>query len=111
MAIIGDIVLVYQEEQPAFFACIEDISADPKPDWYQVKLLILRVPVAEAVWVLREEYVNGETFTMDGRRIRIEKVRGPNEPEGQPSPADRGPKKKDDSSDSKVISLFPRKRR
>ncbi len=110
MATIGDLVLVYQEERPAFFARIEDILADPKPDWYQVKLLILQVPVTEAVWILREGYINGETFTMHGRMIRIEKVKGPHEPEGQPSASDGGSKKKDATANNNVISLFDRKK-
>jgi hypothetical protein len=42
---IGDLVLVHIENQPAFFARIEDITADPKPDWWQVKLLVLQVPL------------------------------------------------------------------
>ena len=42
MATTGDIVLIHVEEQPAFFARIEDIAADSKPGWYQVRLLILK---------------------------------------------------------------------
>ena len=76
MTTIGDLVLVYHQDNPAFFARIEDICADSKPDWYQVKLLILKVPVAETVWILREAYINGETFTMNGKSIRLEKVGG-----------------------------------
>ena len=75
MASIGDLVLVYREDRPAFFARIEDISANHKPDWYQVRLLVLQLPVIETVWILREEYINGESFTMGGHKIRIEKKR------------------------------------
>jgi hypothetical protein len=85
MATIGDVVLVYQEERPTLFARIEDISPDPKPGWYQVKLLILQVPLAESVWTLKEDYINGEPFTMNGLKIRIDNVRGLHRPEGDES--------------------------
>ena len=47
MATVGDLVLIHFEEQPAFFARIEDIAADRKPGWYEVRLLILQMPVTE----------------------------------------------------------------
>jgi hypothetical protein len=73
----GDLVLVYIENQPAFFARIESIFADVKPQWFQVKMLVLQVPVAVVTWILREPYINGEEFTMGGRPIRMEKVIAP----------------------------------
>ena len=76
MATIGDVVLIYREEQPAFFARIEDISADRKPDWYQVRLLMFQIPLTEATWILREEYINGEAFTINSKSIRMEKITG-----------------------------------
>ena len=79
MATIGDIVLIHKEDQPAFFARIEDIRADKKPQWYHVRLLVLQVPVAEVVWILRDAYINGESFTMNGIPVRLEKVRAPGE--------------------------------
>ena len=106
MATIGDVVLIYCEEQPAFFARIEDISADRKRDWYQVKLLVLQIPLTEAVWILRDVYIDGEAFTMNGRRIRIEKVTGQRER----LPSDSDFRKRDDPINDKVISIFDRKR-
>ena len=111
MTTVGDVVLIYREEQPAFFARIEDILNDRKRDWYQVRLLVLQVPLTEVVWILRDEYINGEEFTMNGRKIRIEKVaRSPGaEPESLLSDSVFG--KKDAPVDDKVISIFDRKRR
>jgi hypothetical protein len=113
MPITGEVVLIYCEEQPAFFARIEDILSDRKRDWYQVRLLVLQVPLIEVVWILRDEYINGEAFTMDGRKIRIEKVTKPQgqgaEPESLPSDSVLG--KKDAPVDDKVISILDRKRR
>lgn len=111
MATVGDLVLIYEEEKPAFFARIEDITADHKPEWYQVRLLVLHIPVAEAVWILREAYINGEVFTMGGRRIRLEKVVPPKD--GAPE-TKSGRHGVDDTEKGKtrgnVISIFDRKR-
>ena len=106
MATIGDVVLIYCEEQPAFFARIEDISADRKRDWYQVRLLVLQIPLTEAVWILRDVYIDGEAFTMNGRRIKIEKVTG----QRDRLPSDSDFRKRDDPINDKVISIFDRKR-
>ena len=111
MTTIGDLVLVYLEEEPVFFARIEDISSDSKRDWFQVRLLVLQVPVIETVWILKQAYINGETFTMNGRRIRIDKVRVPKEPRSQSSPSESEPGEKERSPNNKIISIFDRKKR
>jgi len=110
MPTIGDVVVIYCEEQPAFFARIEAISNDRKRDWYQVRLLVLQIPLTEVLWMLRDEYINGEAFTMNGRRIRIEKVTRPQWPEPETLPSDSDFRKKDAPINDKVISIFDRKR-
>jgi len=110
MATIGDVVLIYCEDQPAFFARIEDISNDRKRDWYQVRLLVLQIPLTEAVWILRDEYINGEAFTMNGRRIKIEKVTRPLGPQPESLSSDSDFRKKDAAVNDKVISIFDRKK-
>jgi hypothetical protein len=110
MASIGDIVLIYHNEQPAFFAQVRDILADHKRDWYQVKLLVLQVPLTEVTWILREEYISGDTFTMDGDRVKMEKVTGPCSEAGDGQPSDGGSAGKDTGRGGRVISIFDRKR-
>jgi hypothetical protein len=110
MTTVGDLVLVRQEEQPAFFARIEDIWTDAKPGWYQVKFLVLQIPIEETVWILREGYINGETFTMNGRKMRIEKLSGSHEARPQFMSSDRSLERKGVTGDDKVISLFDRKK-
>ena len=76
----NDIVLVYVDEKPAFFARVEGFTADHKPKWWHVKLLMLTMPLRVVTWVLRLEQINGvEPFTMGGTPIRIEKVVAPPE--------------------------------
>ncbi len=80
MAQKNDIVLIYYEDQPLVFARIEDIAADKKKDWYHVKLLMLQVPLQTTTWILRENYIHGQEFTMDGKKMRLERVLCPEDP-------------------------------
>lgn len=79
MATEKDIVLIYLEDQPMVYARIEDITGDVKPGWYVVKLLLLQMPASVAHWILRDSYIDGAEFTMNGRKMRIEKVVCPEE--------------------------------
>lgn len=83
MTQVGDLVLVYMEGSPAFFARIEDIAPDIKPEWFQLKMLVLQVPLLVITWILREAYINGEEFTMGGRPMRLEKVVSPESSSGE----------------------------
>ena len=89
----GDVVLLYYEDQPTLFARIEFIEPDLKKDWYRVTLLLLTVPTQTVTWILREAYINGETFTMGGRPMRLEGVK-------KSLPA-TGPDAKDDKGEGK----------
>ena len=99
-----DIVLIYYEDQPLSFARIEEILPDSKPNWYHVRLLMLQIPLQVVTWILRDVYINGEEFTMNAKRMRLEKVEAPDmtdtpQQSPQKDPAD---KKKEGG---KVISL------
>ena len=69
-----DVVLIYLEDQPLVFARIEEIAADHKAGWYHVKLLLLQIPLQVTTWILRDSYIDGEEFTMNGQRMRLERV-------------------------------------
>ncbi len=81
MAKEKDTVLIFLEDKPLAFARIEDILPDSKPNWYHVKLLILQVPLQVVTWILRDIYINGSEFTMDGKKMRLEEVVCPKDPE------------------------------
>lgn len=125
MAKEGDVVLVYVENEPAFFARIEAIIPDVKPEWFQVRLLVLQIPMIVVTWILREAYINGTEFTMGGRPIRIVPVVAPpdiwndsdvledSEPADKQKKASRTKKARGTSknaTDGKVISLSDRKK-
>ncbi len=109
MASEQDIVLIYMEDKPLVFARIEDIQADHKPGWYHVKLLMLQVPLQVVTWILRDVYIDGETFTMGGKEMRLEKVICPGEkdlPETDDAEENPSPKRP-----ARIISLSERKRK
>ena len=70
----NDIVLIYVDDQPVTFARIEDIRPDAKKGWFVIKLLMLQIPLQVVSWILKVEYINGETFFMGGQKMRMEKV-------------------------------------
>ena len=79
MTDIGDIVLIYFEDEPTSYARIEDIEPDIKRDWYHLTMRLLQVPEAPETltWILRDTYINGVEFTMQGKRIRLQKLEPP----------------------------------
>ncbi|NLI34590.1 MAG: hypothetical protein GX422_17685 [Deltaproteobacteria bacterium] len=117
----GDVVLVYMDNNPAFFARVEAINADVKPGWYQVKMLVLQIPLLIITWILREVYINGDEFTMGGRPVRVVKVVTPEEESlesdvelpGGPAPetAKSTSKPSEQTERGKVVSLADRRKK
>jgi len=100
----GDVILIHYQEKPVAYARIEGIAPDIKRHWYQVTLLLLTLPPQSVTWILREEYINGTSFTMGGQSVRLEKVkrgfsRGAPQDDGRP----QGPKSPEKAS--KVIAF------
>jgi hypothetical protein len=102
-----DLVLIYFEDKPLSFARIESILPDSKRGWYHVKLLLLQIPPQVVTWILRDHYINGGEFTMNGKKMRLEEVVSPETP-----PPDENKKKHQrqktpakPSNGAKVISL------
>jgi hypothetical protein len=92
MAAENDIVLIHFENKPLFFARIEEILPDKKKDWFHVRLLILQLPLQTVTWILKDVYINGQEFTMDGKKMKLEKVVAPRI-ELSPSDSEKSTKK------------------
>jgi len=75
MAREGDVVLIYHEDNPTVFARVEDIRPDMKKDWYHITMLLLTIPTQTVTWILKDVYIQGETFTMGGKSMRLEAVK------------------------------------
>lgn len=93
MAAINDIVLIYLEDTPVSFARIESILPDAKKDWYHIKLLMLNIPLQVVTWILKDDYLNGGQFNMNGKKMRMEKVECPVEDLPLPDSGNRPDKK------------------
>ena len=113
MAVENDLVLIHLEDKPLAFARIESILPDSKKDWYHVRLLLLQIPLQVVTWILKDVYINGSEFTMNGKRMRLEKVESPVKPETSDSPGDKQTKRNALRNDkgAKVISLKDLKRK
>lgn len=74
---IGDIKLIHHNNDPVVYARVEEITADVKPGWWQVRFMILQVPAREVTWILRDEYIDGGEFTMDGEPMLLKPVAPP----------------------------------
>lgn len=115
MAQENDIVLIHYEDQPVTFARIEEILPDSKPDWYHVKLLMLQIPLQTVTWILRDRYIDGDEFTMNGHSMKLERITAPEpdeENEDINSDGKKAPDKKENVStdEANVISLFGKKK-
>lgn len=105
MATENDIVLIYIETAPIIFARIETIMPDNKPDWYHVKLLFLQVPLQSVTWILKNDYINGETFTMNGKQMRLERVVCPDDPSSETDDQKSRKESVKSNATAQVISL------
>lgn len=72
-----DLILVHVEEKPAFFGRVERIIPDIKNNWWRVSFLVLQIPLRVITWIIDDNQIRGEEFTMGGTPIRIEKVEVP----------------------------------
>ncbi len=79
MATLNDVILIYLEDAPLSFARVESILPDPKKGWFQIKLLMLQIPLQTVTWILKDAYINGEEFQMNGQRMRLETIHPPKE--------------------------------
>ena len=116
---IGDLVLIHHQGMAKTYARVEDITADVKPGWWRVRLMVLVPPPQEMTWILREEYIDGGEFTMSGETMRLEPVPPPRptlpEDESEPDQPEASPGRdsreetKGRGESEKVVNLFDRK--
>ena len=106
----NDIVLIYFEEKPLSFARIEEIFPDIKANWYHVRLLVLQIPLKQVTWILKNEYIEGEEFTMDGKKVRLELIVCPADPEKSAIVEEKNETTKKPVN-AKIISLSDRKKK
>lgn len=114
MATIHDIVLIHVDNKPGFYARIEDLTADVKPGWWQVRLMVFTFPLQIFTWILDEFQLDGAAYTMGGTPIRMERVISPVEQERIKREHDEKEERErsgQNSGSHKVISLSDRRKK
>lgn len=102
---IGQVILVYVEEEPGFFARVERVQPDKKKGWWQLTFLVLTIPLKSMSWILDDEQMRGQSFTMNGVAMQIKQVEAPDE-EYFPAQQTTIPKKQPGDKSGNVISMF-----
>ena len=97
-----EVVLVFINEEPAFFARVENVKPDIKKKWWQLTLLMLTIPLKTIQWKLDDDQMRGHPFTMKSVPMQIRRVERPQEEYAPPSHET----KPENNSSSNVISLF-----
>jgi hypothetical protein len=71
------------------------------------------MPLQVVNWILRDVYINGDEFTMNGKKMRLELVESPEKKTSEEKEETAKISKKNNSvnSDSNVISLQDLKKR
>ena len=118
---INDLVVINVDNKPGFYARIEEITPDVKPNWWQVRILALTFPAQVFTWILDEYQLNGADFTIGGTPLRIDPLPSlPVEEEQQEKSREKSGQKKCDEAvekpadgmkESKVVSLLERRRK
>jgi hypothetical protein len=114
MSTTHDIVLIHVDNKPGFYARIEDLTADTKPGWWQVRLMVFTFPLQVFTWILDEFQLDGASFTMGGTPIRMEQIISPVEQERIKREQDEKEERERSGlhpGNSKVISLTDRRKK
>ncbi len=112
----NDLVLIYVDEKPGFYARVEEIVPDERPGWWLTRLLVLTFPLQVFNWILDEYQLDEAPFTMDKTPLRIEKLHSPLKQKGLPDEgrAEYNPEQKKSppvDAGQKVVSLAERRRK
>lgn len=108
MTKINDVVLIYVDGKPGFYARVDDIVPDEKPGWWQVQLLVLTFPIQTFNWILDEYQLEGADFTMGGTPLRLTEIVAPKKEEERKILEQEEERKKNALKESvgvKVVSL------
>jgi len=67
----GDLILLYVDSKPTIYARVESVENDIKAGWFRITMLLLSFPWQVVTWILKEEYIDGTPFTMEGVPIQL----------------------------------------
>ena len=67
---------------------------------------MLQIPLQAVTWILRTAYINGEAFTMNGKRMRLELVVCPEDADLESPREDSGEKPENSGEKNKKVISF-----
>ena len=100
----GEVVLIFFQDKPSFFARVETVEPDVKKGWWSLTFLSLTIPLQTMTWTLDDDQMHGANFTMNKNPIRIERVETPEIPASAPPQKEEHPKS--EQRRGRVISMF-----
>jgi hypothetical protein len=71
---LHELVLIHIADRPVAYARVEGVEPDVKRGWWRVRFLLLTLPAQEMTWILQEEQLDGEPFTMGGTPVRLSRI-------------------------------------
>ena len=102
---VGQVIIVYVDDEPGFFARVERVQPDRKKGWWQATFLMLAIPLKTTSWVLDDEQMRGQPFTMNGVAMQIKLVESTEEEYFRDAEKQTAENKKDKQSGN-VFSMF-----
>jgi hypothetical protein len=104
----GQVALVFFHDKPAFFIRIENIEPDQKKGWWHVNFITLSIPISQMTWILSDDQIRGDQFTMQGNPIRLERVEAPDNrfDQAEKEPSKPAAREKRASNQANIVSLF-----
>lgn len=78
VVIPGSIVLIISNQKEGIYAFVDDIAPDNKTGWWRVTFQIL-LPTPDfkplkKMWILDEQQIHGQEFTMGGIKHQLQKT-------------------------------------
>ena len=70
---VKDVILVIKPDI-SFFGYVYKIEPDTKKDWWDIYFTTIMLPPQIFKWILKESYINGEVFTMEGIKTFVKPV-------------------------------------
>jgi hypothetical protein len=72
---------------------------------------MLQIPLQVVTWILRDRYITGDEFTMNGQRVRLERIVCPETDRKDADPSEDDPDEAPAENGARVISLKDKRKR
>ena len=102
----GEVLLVFFQDEPAFFIRVENILADKKKGWWHTQFITLTLPINEMSWILSDDHIRGSEFKMQNNPVRLKRITGTHLDTMQPPEGNTEKKIFTEPKSANIISMF-----